>query len=355
MDPTLTHPLDSLLLGAAVVFAVITVAFAVVRAAERRGRALARARSRGLATLFQAFLDGRVRAERVRAAVDRRGAAALWSALEPLAHRLERGQWGRLSEALAGNPHERAERRALREESPWRRELAARRLGLLVSPAARRALRRALARGPEPVSATAARSLGRYRDRAALGWILRHPQCLAHRTPRTRVAILAGFGRGALPRLARALRDGSPDAALERALTEVLGLGRHLPAAPDLERRLSAPDLERRVAAARALGRMRASQCGSALMAALRDEAWQVRAQAAWALGRTRVGLAVRVLAERLTDRSWWVRHHAAYALGELGEEGRAVLRQVASASPDPYARDIAREVLDGGFRARIA
>ena len=59
--------------------------------------------------------------------------ATFWSALEELT---TRGPgWLRLSRALADCPHLEHERRALREQSPWRRELAARRLGLLFSSA----------------------------------------------------------------------------------------------------------------------------------------------------------------------------------------------------------------------------
>jgi HEAT repeat protein len=79
-----------------------------------------------------------------------------------------------------------------------------------------------------------------------------------------------------------------------------------------------------------------------------------VRAVAAWALGRIgavspEAGPAIAPLSARLTDRAWWVRRHAAYALWEHGEAGRAALRQIAESSPDPYARDMAREALGGG------
>jgi hypothetical protein len=48
-----------------------------------------------------------------------------------------------------------------------------------------------------------------------------------------------------------------------------------------------------------------------------------------------------------MSDPVWWVRHHAAYALADLGEEGQAMLRAVLRSSPDPYARDMAREALE--------
>ena len=86
-------------------------------------------------------------------------------------------------------------------------------------------------------------------------------------------------------------------------------------------------------------------------MAALQDEEWPVRAQAARALGRIRAPMALLELPSRLTDSAWWVRRHAAYALIEFGEEGAAELRRIAGGSPDPYARDMAREALEAGPR----
>ena len=162
------------------------------------------------------------------------------------------------------------------------------------------------------------------------------------------MALLRGFGRRALPDLAAALDRGTGDAAMDRALIEALGLAGCRDARRSIERRLREGDAEQRIAAARALGRLRADDCVTTLMGALQDEAWQVRAQAAWALGRTRAGIAILALPARLTDPAWWVRRHAAYALREFGMEGRRELERIAHGSPDPYARDMAREVLEG-------
>jgi HEAT repeat protein len=105
----------------------------------------------------------------------------------------------------------------------------------------------------------------------------------------------------------------------------------------------------------RALGRLQAIESGMALLGALEDEAWQVRAQAARALGEIRATVAIAALSSRLTDSSWWVRHHAAYALQSLGHEGQAALRRIASSSDDAYARDMANEALAGGFHLELS
>ncbi len=268
-----------------------------------------------------------------------------------LAHR----HWRKLARLLEGHRHCVAERAALRDDSPWRRELAARRLGLLPSDLTRRALRRALRRGPEMVTLAAARALARHADRAALRWLMRHPEALARRPYPGLVSSLRAFGPKAIPTLADALAEGLPAKRLEQAAIEILGLHRHRPARAAIERRLADSDLDLRVAAVRALGRLQAVESASSLLVALKDDAWQVRAQAARSLGRVSAPIAIYALTARLSDPSWWVRHHAAYALADLGEEGRVALRRVIAESTDPYARDMATEALDGQIRRRLA
>ena len=347
-------------LAVAVFAAAILAAFGLVRVWERGARRRARGDARELATQIEDFFAGRLAGRALRRRVARVDAGTFWAALETIPLEPRRLRWRPLSIALTGNPHARRERRALRDDSSWRRELAARRLALSAEPASRAALRAALGRGPELVTLAAAAALGRYRDARALRWLIAHPEAMARRTARARVAALQAFGRGALPLLAQALETAASDPRLERALVETLGLGGYTAARPAIERRLESPEPELRVAAARALGRLGAPAAADALIAALEDPAWPVRAVAAWALGRiaaagaaTRAGpaagVAIGPLATRLTDQAWWVRRHAAYALWELGEPGRTALRQIAKGSPDPYARDIAREALGSG------
>lgn len=342
------------LIATTVLAMAVLAAFGVARAWDRRTRRRARGNTRALAARLEAYFAGRSSAHELRHAVARADSGTFWSALETIPLEPRRLRWRPLSQALAGNPHTRRERRALRDDSSWRRELAARRLALIAEPASRRALRAALERGPELVTHAAAAALGRYRDAHALRWLIARPEALARRTPRAQVAVLRAYGRGALPLLAQALEGPGGVSRLERALIETLGLSDHTPASAAIERRLASPEPEVRVAAARALGRLEAGCATPALIAALDDEAWPVRAVAAWALGRIGAaapgtGSATAPLAARLTDRAWWVRRHAAYALWETGEVGRVALRQIADSSPDPYARDMAREALGSG------
>ena len=332
------------------VLAAIAGTAYTLRVLRRIERTRARRRVVDLSRSLYEFLGHRLHPQRLAAEAAAAEPGAFWAALEDL---VTRGDgWLALSRTLAGSPHFEAERRALLDDSPWRRELAARRLGLLFAPESRRALRAALPEGPESVTAVVATALARFRDLEALRWLLSHPAAIARRPHRARVALLRAFGRRALPDLTAALVRGTGEAAMDRAIIEALGLARHRDAQREVERLLRDGDVEQRVAAARALGRMEAEDSATSLMAALQDEVWQVRAQAAWALGRCRAEIALLVLPARLTDPAWWVRRHAAYALREFGMEGRRELERIVHGSPDPYARDMAREVLEGWLDA---
>jgi len=333
--------------GALSALVITTAAVAAVwalRALQRRERRRDRRRVADFAQAVRAFLEQRLDADELTAQAETAEPSVFWTTIEEL---VSRGAgWLRLSRALAGGPHLEEERRALREESPWRRELAARRMGLLFSTASRRALRAAMTDGPELVTAAAAAALARYRDRRALAWVLDNPHAVGRRPHRQRVGLLCAFGHGGLPALTAALERGTGDAAMDRAIIEALGLARHHAARRAVERRLREGDVEQRIAAARALGRMEATDCATSLVGALQDQAWAVRAQAAHALGHMRAEIALLALPTRLTDPAWWVRHHAAHALREFGTEGRRELERIAAHSPDRYARDMAREVL---------
>jgi HEAT repeat protein len=341
------HDFAPELIGTAAVLVAVVAALLIARLAARRDRERRRERVEELGAALIGVEHGEWSIADFAAAAAATDAELFWTALENAT--LERPLPARAVRALRANPHVRAERRALRDDSPWRRELAARRLGLVPLDAARRALRRALARGPEIVTQSAALALARQRDGAALGWILRHPGSFARRTPRARFELLRAFGRGAHPRLLAALDRGIADAALERAVIDALGAGGCHAAAPTIARRIQGAQVELRIAAARALGRIEARETALALLAALSDPEWMVRAQAARSLGRCGGPEAVGPLGARLEDSAWWVRHHAAHALARLGDAGRAELARIATRSSDRYAREMAEQALAAG------
>src|SRR5262245_66649776 len=98
------------------------------------------------------FLANRIGSRRLLEEVQRADESSFWSALESTTARMRRRSLRRLGRPLLANRHSARERRVLLNDSPWRQELAARRLGLLRSQRSRRALRTALAAGPELVS-----------------------------------------------------------------------------------------------------------------------------------------------------------------------------------------------------------
>ena len=324
----------------------VGLGLAIARAVRRRGRIDERDRVRRLATLMRGHVRGRVPVIALTQAVRAASESEFWAALEARLPRLTRAERRRLGRQLERGRHVAAERRALLGESPLRREMAARRLGLLPCARSRRALRSTLSAAPEPVAFAAARSLARDSDLRALEWLLARPGLLPHRTANQWAQLLRAFGRRALPQLSDAVQRGIADPRVLRAAVDTLGHGHHAPAAPAIERLLAHESTDLRVAAARALGRIQAGPCSDALLRALRDSEWPVRAQAAWALGRIDRDEAVPALASCLTDKAWWVRRHAAYALAALHERGAIALRLAASSSHDRYAREMADEAL---------
>jgi HEAT repeat protein len=347
MPPSLRPEAPALLLGPLLVLLPILALAIVAWLAARRQRSNVRDAQAALRRELRAYLSGECGASQVRVLADRLDAAAFWSVLET--RTLDSPLPARVSRALVRCQQVMKERHALRDDSPLRRELATRRLGLIRTRWTRRALRRALMRGPELVTQSAALALARQRDAATLRWLFRHPGALARRTPRARSALLRAFGPGAHGTLLAALEQGALDPRLERAVVEVLGTGDCEAAAGAIAARLRHSVTEVRVAAARALGQLRGAPRSAELCVALRDSEWPVRAQAARALGRLGEPGAAAALGARLEDQAWWVRHHAAYALAGLGRQGRAELERIRGTSADRYAREMADEALRAG------
>ncbi len=339
-----------------IVAAATALAALVARTARRTTRTDVRRRTGQLVQLLAGRLSGRVPARTLNAAAREVEADHFWDAMEAIAATLRRSERLALAESLARNRHVSAERRILLEDdAPARRERAAHRLGLLPSPRLRGALRRALVAGPEPVRLAAGRALATLRDAPALHWICAHPQALATRPLPALSGLLRAYGPGSRAHLITALDRGIAVPHFECAMLDALGVTRCRSARERIEARLHGEVVEVRVAAARALGRLGMAESIPALIIALGDPEWPARAQAAHALGRLRATPAVEALAESVGDTAWWVRRHAAYALAAIGSEGHDALCELATRSPDPYAREMAREALDHALARNTA
>ncbi len=343
----LLSPASLATIVALIILLPVAIGFGVSRMAARRVRDDDRQRAKRLAALMRGYLRGQYPPGLLATEVHAADEATFWSAIEGRLATLPRGARRRLARALERNPHSAEERRVLLDDSPLRRELAARRLGLLPTFASRRALRAALAADQGIGAIASAHALARISDLPTLEWLFENPAHLRGRPAAEWTELFRAFGRRALTRIAEALARGLDDPRMICGAVEALGLGGYGAAAPVIERLLTHTEVDVRVVSARALGRLAAEPCSDALMHALRDPAWQVRAQAARALGRIGRDTAAGMLALSLTDREWWVRHHAAHALARLGDRGTGLLREAAANSPDRYARDIAEDALE--------
>lgn len=356
MSPNLLGVPPATALAVAIVVCAMSLLLLISRAVRRGLARDQRHRAAALFRLLAGRLAGSVPVRALRRAARETEGETFWGAIEAITATLRPRERRELARALENSRHLVAERDALRrDDAPVRRELAAKRLGLLPAARSRRLLRHVLVRGPEPLRFTAARALASHHDLAALGWLLDHPDSLSTRPVRALSGLLRAFGpRGRALQLAALERGGLP-LVFDVAVLDALGVTRCRSARGAIESRLRAPELDVRVAAARALGRLGMGEAIPALMLALADEAWPVRAQSACALGRLRAAPAVELLAQRVTDPAWWVRHHAAYALVNLGSEGRDALCELVLRSPDAFAREMAREALHRGTQRRSA
>jgi hypothetical protein len=155
---------------------------------------------------------------------------------------------------------------------------------------------------------------------------------------------LIRLGEAAVPQVADELGRTSGRAAL--APLEVaasINDARLLPGAL----RLSADDEPPcRALSTRLLGAIGGVEALDRLAVLLGDPDDQVRAEAAHALGLLSHWPQGPELAARLEDPSWDVRRQAGLALGSIGAPGRLLLRR-ARGSSDPFAADMAHQVLD--------
>jgi HEAT repeat protein len=108
--------------------------------------------------------------------------------------------------------------------------------------------------------------------------------------------------------------------------------------------------------AATTLGKFRAAHDGvaEALRAGMQDDYWQVRLRAARSLGRLRDAEALPVLIEALLHSAGNLRKEAAIALGEIGDPGAIDALKASNTDPDPEVRKAVRLAL-AQFAARRA
>lgn len=191
---------------------------------------------------------------------------------------------------------------------------------------------------------------------AAARWVARHPSAvLAERVvamlddPERRCRITAEdvlirLGATAAEPLAAYLRRSTcPGRPLALEVATALADGRFLTAGL---RAAGDPDPAVRSHAATLLAAIAGADSEEALVGLLHDTSEPVRVAATRGLGMIGSWALVPKLAGQLTDSAWDVRREAALALRRVGPAGRLYLRR-ALLSPDPYAADMAHQVLD--------
>lgn len=126
--------------------------------------------------------------------------------------------------------------------------------------------------------------------------------------------------------------------AARALMIDAVGAGGDYRALPALSLLAAAAEPVVRMAAVRALGLLGHPDAAGPIAEALKDDAWDVRAEAAVAGGRIGTPALTPRLVALLDDPVWWVRFRAADALTRMGGGGLDALR-IATTSPIDVTR----------------
>jgi HEAT repeat protein len=141
------------------------------------------------------------------------------------------------------------------------------------------------------------------------------------------------------------LLDQSPRIAVKLTAIDALGHSSDLDTVPALLHYYDHPSQLIRLATMQALSLLRDPRALAAVLLAMTDFDWEVRAQAATAAGHIGSADAIPLLEQLLEDEHWWVRYHAAAALHDIGDLGILALNEIA-ARPHPIAAEMAWGIL---------
>ena len=236
---------------------------------------------------------------------------------------------------------------ALRTEAPWRRAVAATRLGLMGDNQATPALRTALYDNSPVVQVACADALAALEDMDSLepvvGVLLTQTEWNRLKT----AEILVAYAKMEPARILPFVFDTSISASRRALLVEALGDVNYREAETaliDYARQDIEPELE--AAVVKYAGLITALEAVDFLMEETKEDNWLIRSQAAKSLGKIADPAAVSALVGLTRDPVWWVRYQSATALANILPEGLLALEEVAKAAPDRFARDIADQAL---------
>lgn len=126
--------------------------------------------------------------------------------------------------------------------------------------------------------------------------------------------------------------------AARAVMIDAVGASGDYRALPTLSLLAASPEPVLRMAAVRALGSLAHPGAADTIAEALKDDAWDVRAEAAVAGGKIGIPMLTPQLVALLNDPVWWVRFRAADALARMGGGGLDALRN-ATTSPIEVTR----------------
>lgn len=136
---------------------------------------------------------------------------------------------------------------------------------------------------------------------------------------------------------------------MQYAFIDIIGIRNRSEYGPFLERLLTNESPEIRIRSLKAIAAMGYFLDVSKLKLHLASPHWQERLMAIKVCGNIRANELIPQLVRLLCDETFSVRSQAAQSLLRM-EQGIEVLKEVAAASDDPYARDMAQEWLERGL-----
>lgn len=327
------------------VASLVVVYVLVGLARDIRAWIVARRTQRTLSLLAIVLMESDYEAEAVHAQVGKLPVGALLDVLQDLAMDFEGQVTDRLRQIASARGLDRRIRRRAKS-SRWRHRVQAAQLQHLVEDS--NFDWQGLVNDKHPlVRARAIEGLSRPQTIKIVDPLLltlRDPDAAVRWA--TQQSLLA-LGSELVPHLIRLLRSGQR--CEEDLVVAVLELAVNLPdprLAPALIALTNGDSVSVRRLAADALSQTAADGVEVTMLHLLNDREDLVRVAAVNGLALLNAESAVGVIGKCLSDRSWNVRRSAGLALDQLGPSGRLLLRCHLH-DEDPFARDMARRVLD--------
>ena len=335
----------SLIFGA--MSAVVLILTIVVRLQAQTATERATAFRHKVEPLVTAYLAKRESAPAVAAALQRDPSQAL-SLLMEVSDRLAAADRKALHNLFACLPLRKKEAAALHSRQWDKRLKAAERLGYLGDGVSGPALVDALQDPVLAVRLAAARSLGNLGEARAIVPILVAFDLPGEMNQRRLAEALYAFGPAAVEPLLGVLANvhGTYSDNAIGVAERVLGMLRAPEAVKPLTNLLTHPEFRVRLNAVRSLGQIGDHTDTAPIARLAKDPAWEVRNVVMQSLGKLHGTRHINLMEEGMRDTSWWVRFSAAQALWELGGPGRETLHRAVDGSPDRFARDMSRQIL---------